>query len=256
MDNKDDLGDRMKSYEMAETSKVLDVSLPIYARIDGRSFSKYTKGLMKPFDMHMSRAMEETTKYLVKNTNAIVGYTQSDEISLAWKIRPESQMMFGGKVQKLTSVIASMTAAFFANWVPVYKDGACPHFDCRIFNVPSEAELVNAFLWRNLDCHRNSISMVAQRYFSHKQLQNKSQKDMLEMLISKDVDYYNTIEPRYKFGLFVKKENYEVRPEDLNDVPVGRRPITSVIRTRTIAEAINFKDLSFEDKKMYIFGNM
>jgi tRNA(His) 5'-end guanylyltransferase len=77
----DDLGDRMKAYEAVETARTLDPALPIYARIDGRSVSTFTRSMRRPFDPRMAAAMISTTKHLVKETDARIGYTQSDEIN-------------------------------------------------------------------------------------------------------------------------------------------------------------------------------
>ena len=46
----DALGDRMKAYERQETELRFIPLLPIYARIDGRGFSKFTKGFARPYD--------------------------------------------------------------------------------------------------------------------------------------------------------------------------------------------------------------
>ena len=56
-DKHDLFGDRMKAYEAVETDRILDASLPIYARIDGRSFSAFTRGMQRPFDERMTGAM-------------------------------------------------------------------------------------------------------------------------------------------------------------------------------------------------------
>lgn len=56
-----------------------------------------------------------------------------------------------------------------------------PTFDTRCYNLP-ESDIVNYFYWRLQDCLRNSISMLAQSKFSHKQLQGKSNTDKQEML--------------------------------------------------------------------------
>jgi tRNA(His) 5'-end guanylyltransferase len=50
----DDLGDCMKAYEAVETARTLDPALPIYARIDGRSFSTFTPSMRRPFDPRMA----------------------------------------------------------------------------------------------------------------------------------------------------------------------------------------------------------
>jgi len=54
-------------------------------------------------------------------------------------------------------------------------------FDARAFNIP-EAEITNYFLWRRMDWRRNSLSMYARSFLSHKQLYKKNQADVHEML--------------------------------------------------------------------------
>ena len=78
MTTKDALGDRMKSYEAVETHRRFDSTLPVYARIDGRGFSKFTKDMNRPYDLRMTNTMIGVTKYLVDKTHAACGYVQSD----------------------------------------------------------------------------------------------------------------------------------------------------------------------------------
>lgn len=54
-------------------------------------------------------------------------------------------------------------------------------FDSRVFNIPRE-EVTNNLIWRQQDAVRNSIQSVGQAYFSHKELDKKSQNDIQEML--------------------------------------------------------------------------
>jgi len=39
------IGDRMKDYESYETNRRFLPNLPIYARIDGHGFSRFTQGM-------------------------------------------------------------------------------------------------------------------------------------------------------------------------------------------------------------------
>lgn len=48
-------------------------------------------------------------------------------------------------------------------------------FDARCFNIPRE-EVTNLIYWRELDAMRNSVQMVGQANFSHKQLNKKIRK--------------------------------------------------------------------------------
>ena len=55
-------------------------------------------------------------------------------------------------------------------------------FDARCFNIPKE-EVCNLIYWRQLDATRNSIQMVGQAFFSHRQLHGKSCNDIQDMLM-------------------------------------------------------------------------
>ncbi len=58
----------------------------------------------------------------LEETNALVGYTQSDEISLIlYSDKIGSQVFFDGKVQKLVSVLASMATLFFQEGLREFK---------------------------------------------------------------------------------------------------------------------------------------
>ena len=62
-------------------------------------------------------------------------------------------------------------------------------FDARCFNIPKE-EVTNLIYWRQLDAIRNSIQMVGQANFSHRELQNKSCNDIRDMLkTQKGIDW-------------------------------------------------------------------
>lgn len=229
----DDFGNRMKAYEAVETDRKLDPMLPIYARIDGRAFSTFTRGMERPFDGRMTDAMVETTKHLLHASHARMGYTQSDEISLVWLAdKPESDVLFSGKVQKMVSVLASMAAAKFATVIPDEWRVRLPHFDARVFQLPSREEAANAFLWRAMDARKNAISMVAQSRFSHKALHGKDQGMMLAMLAEAGVDF-ETIPACYRRGSFVRREVVTrlLTAEELARIPEKHRPMGPVVRS-------------------------
>ena len=139
-DKNDSLGDRMKMYEATTTGRVIFKGQPIVARLDGKSFHTFTKGLQRPYDERLKNLMVAITKELVDRYGAKIGYHQSDEISLIWYIQSDSQQEypFGGRVQKLESILASTASAFMnknlADYLPE-KVSAMPVFDCRVFAV-------------------------------------------------------------------------------------------------------------------------
>jgi tRNA(His) guanylyltransferase len=77
-------GDRMQEYERIEAARQFMPLLPVCARLDGKSFKRFTKGLDRPYDRGLVELMIATATYLVQETQANMGYTQSDEISLVW----------------------------------------------------------------------------------------------------------------------------------------------------------------------------
>lgn len=241
----DSFGDRMKMYEAQETGRRFLPLLPVYARIDGRSFSKFTKGMDRPFDKRMVDAMVSTTKHLVKETNAVIGYTQSDEISLAWySDSVDSKIFFDGKIYKMTSVLASMAASAFAHSCLFDNDMSdrfkrlLPCFDARVFQLPNQVECANAFLWREQDATKNAISMAARAYFSHKQLHKKSGPEMQEMLFQEHGINFNDYPTFFKRGRFVRREvqDVELPMDEYLAIPEKHRPESNTFKRTTVQE--------------------
>ena len=204
-----DFAIRMKEYEK-RNRYYLQKRIPVMIRIDGRSFHTFTKGFQKPFDNILIKSMQETMKYMCENIQGCVfGYTQSDEITLVLidYQKLNTSPWFEYRVDKLCSISASMATMAFNNffreqaakWAIDYPE---PHddyyykyckiyndafnkamFDSRCFNVPKE-EVTNFVYWRQLDATRNSIQMVGQANFSHKQLQGKSCNMIQDMLFT------------------------------------------------------------------------
>lgn len=224
----DDLGVRMKTfYEQIPKTKLMR-RCPVAIRIDGRAFHTFTRGFQKPFDEVLIKSMQETMKYLCENIQGcVLGYTQSDEITLIlvdYK-KLTSSAWFDYEVQKICSIAASMaTMAFNKAFVKEVKKysfelsmgihtdeerrlldiyhkaidkGAM--FDARCFNIPKE-EVTNLCYWRQLDASRNSIQMVGQANFSHKELQNKSCNDIQDMLMSQKGINWNDLPTYQKRG--------------------------------------------------------
>jgi tRNA(His) guanylyltransferase len=261
--DKDDFGDRMKAYEAAETSRIFDPALPIYARIDGRSFSRFTRDFLRPFDPSMTAAMAYTTKMLVRETHARIGYTQSDEISLVWMCdTQESEPLFGGKVHKLTSVLASLaTAAFHCgvrdNWDAHRAEdltARLPHFDARVFQLPSKIEAANAFLWRAMDARKNSISMAAQAHFSHKALHGKDQRDKRAMLAEKGIDFETYYPAKFKWGTWVRRFTFDraFTAEELERIPEKHRPAPDAVVTRSEVREINMPEFHMVSNRVEV----
>jgi tRNA(His) 5'-end guanylyltransferase len=227
----DELGKRMKEfYEQVPKTRLVRRT-PVAIRIDGKAFHTFTRGFARPFDDILIKSMQNTMKYLCENIQGcVLGYHQSDEITLIlvdYK-KLTSSAWFEYEIQKMTSIAASMATMafnkFFAQEVARYdrewKNSLTPQsvelqqkhqkyletlraatdkgamFDARVFNIPKE-EVTNLVYWRQLDAARNSVQMVGQSYFSHKQLQNKSCNQIQDMLMTEKGINWNNF-PAYK----------------------------------------------------------
>lgn len=235
--DRSDLAERMKGYE-TRNRYYLQRRMPVILRLDMRAGHSFTKGFERPFDEIFVKSMQETAKYLCENIqNCKLSYQQSDEITLLLVDydKLNTDCFFDYRVDKLCSIAASMaTIAFnraFANnveaeshvftneWLddenfnPNYKNkelrslwlvhkkavdkGAM--FDARCFNIPKE-EVTNLVYWRQLDATHNSIQMVGQANFSHKELQNKSCNDIQDMLMIQKGINWNDLPTYQKRG--------------------------------------------------------
>lgn len=204
-----DLAYRMREYEDIEAGRRFMRRLPVCVRVDGKRFSLFTADLNKPFDERFSTCMVETTKYLVTELHAIIGYCQSDEITLIFYVdNPDGSILFDGRISKLTSVVASMASvAFFKNLLVHLpeKTAGYPVFDGRAWAVPSKEEAVNVLIHREMDCGRNSVSIAANHKFSHSQLTGKSSKEKQEMLFQGHGINWNDYPDRFKRGTYVRR---------------------------------------------------
>ena len=257
MKNDDTLGDRMKFYEGMESSRVFLPRLPIIARIDGRSFSSFTKGMNRPFDTKMSHCMVETTKFLVEETNANIGYTQSDEISLGWYATdPKSQIFFGGRIMKMTSQLAALATLRFnqliAEVYPQYSKKN-PTFDARVWQVPTLEEATNCFLWREWDATKNSISMAASHFYSAKELHGKNGSQKQDMLMDKGINW-NDYPSFFKRGTYIRRKVVD-KAFDMSEIEslpakhAARKNPNLIIR-RSVTEILDLPPLTKVENKI------
>lgn len=241
----DPLGSRMKMYEKNATQRFIPL-IPIVARLDGKKFSNFTKGLQRPYDPSMSELMQVLTKYLVEETGASMGYTQSDEITLTWySDSVKRQVFFDGKIQKMISILASMASAKFNKLLPTMlpeKADQLPLFDCRVWQVPNKGEAVNAFLWREQDATKNSISMAASQYYNHKELHKCGGTTKQEMLLRKGINW-NDYPAYFKRGCFCQRAvvSKKFTPTELSKLPPkhAARKNPDLCVTRTIVRFID-----------------
>jgi tRNA(His) 5'-end guanylyltransferase len=234
--DKTSLGDRMKAYEQPSTGRKAFKGMPLVARLDGKSFHTFCKGLKRPYDVRLSELMQQTMMALVDRFQAKVGYTQSDEITLVWYQAPNdtADYPFDGRFQKMESLLAAFATVVFNKYLPVVipeKAAMMPIFDARAFVVPTLTEAYNAILWRQQDATKNAISMAAQSMFSHKSLQGLHGPEMQEKMWKEKGVNFNDYPPFFKRGVFAKRmlATREMTTEDCERIPPAYWPKDGMI---------------------------
>lgn len=228
---------RMKNNYESRSRTFLTRRVPVIIRLDGKAFYTYTRGLDKPFDEGLIEDMQNTTKYLCENIQGVkLGYCQSDEISLLLTDYDKltTDAWFDYKVQKMVSISASMATAKFNQlrlirftkyneevcgnhpdylmdvegviWHENILDNDLAFFDSRAFNIPKE-EVSNYFKARQRDAVKNSIAMLAQSLYSHKELYKKNEAAMQELCFQKGHNW-NDLDYTKKRGCTIIKNSY------------------------------------------------
>jgi tRNA(His) 5'-end guanylyltransferase len=235
----DGLGDRCKQFELAEAGRRAMRGLPLLARLDGRAFHTFTRDLKRPYDHGMSVSMIETARYLVQEMQALVGYTQSDEITLAWYETTQSptEYVFDGRLQKIASVLAGMASARFGKLVAQHlpqKADETPHFDCRVWQVPTLDDAADVFVWREDDATKNSISMAAGALYTDRELDGKSSSVKQEMLFQKGVNW-DQYPAFFKRGTYLQRRTFAktLTDEERARIPEAHRPAPDATFQRT-----------------------
>lgn len=240
---KDSLGDRMKDYE-ANSATTLTRKVPVMIRLDGKAFHTFTKGMEKPYSKRLINAMIEAAANTVKSIQgAKLAFVQSDEVSILLSDMDsiETDAWFGYNVQKMTSIAAATMTYYFRDALMAPSNAAWESestdkettiwkeiihkfaiFDARAFSVPVD-DVANCFLWRAKDWHRNSVQMLGQANFSHKQLHGKKLADIHEMLHTKGINWAKQPDV-FKNGTFILANG-----EKRHDILPNFDPVNAIV---------------------------
>lgn len=202
----------------------------VIAMVDGRAFSRLVKKrFILPFDDDFIHMMDETAKYVCENVQGCkLAYVQSDEISflITDYDTPDSDSFFGYRLCKMQSIIASLATAKFNQEFTKYQlkysnlgveqtmdELQLAQFDCKVWPVPSSNDAFAWFLYRQIDCIRNSKQQTAQTYLSHKELMGHEADEQIEMAKSQKGVDWNLFHDKYKFGRFVYQSEKHMSKE-------------------------------------------
>lgn len=209
----------------------------VVMRLDGRAFHTFCKrDITRPHDAGLAACMRATAKAVFGDTNAIVAYVQSDEITV---VIPMRSVPFGGRIQKLVSTAASLATWAFAQAVRVnlpHKVDEVATFDARVF-VCSAAQVVETLVWRQADAARNNVSNAYRARFGTHGGKDKDKdngvgtRQKLRALEQVAFDW-STVPEYAKHGVFLYRAEVmrEMTAEELEPIPLARRPVGPVRR--------------------------
>lgn len=210
---KDALGDRMKSQYENRSRYFLPRRTYTIIRLDGKAFHNYTKNCERPYDRDLITAMDATAAFLCAEIQgARLAFVQSDEISILLTDfeKTTSHAWYDGNLQKIVSISASLATGCFNQKRTEQGISDLAFFDSRVFTIPDPIEVENYFIWRQEDCVRNSIAMLAQSLYTHKELMGKSSNHLQEMIFQKGINW-NDLDVRLKRGGLSSRQAYYKR---------------------------------------------
>lgn len=261
-----EMGDYFKQIE-AEMRGVeyIDFDKAFVIRVDGRAFHTFTRGMDRPYCQHLDGMREVAATAVLKSLKPSFAYYQSDEISYVWmpNDRPEQIHPFHGRVDKLISLCASLTSvAFYRQYIvrgtaAGLEGGALPHFDGRLAGVFSDPlEAVRCVTWRENDAMRNSVQMLAQSMFSHKQLQKKNVYDQFLMCTEAGTDWQTDVPSQYQRGTYIRMgvQEIELTEEQRTKIPEAHRPPAGTLVPRSVVKKLFFGDWDIQNRLEALVG--
>jgi len=267
----ENLGDYCKFLEKNFSLEIMIPTLPVIIRLDGNNFHNYTKGLNRPFDENLTDLMVNTVKYLVQETNAVIGYTQSDEITLIlYSDDRKSSIYNDDKKQKILSKLTGKCVLYFNERSKYYlpEHNKVANFDCRIYQTPTLQDACAQLLWRENNATRNSILMLADSLFGHTKCFKLKTNELQDKMMLEKLINWNDLETKFKRGTYVKriKTSKPFNKEELSTLPknhnahknpdlIIERNVISVVELPIFSKITNKVDVVFHNAEPKLDSN-
>lgn len=155
-------------FEYVKKFELADELLPncwILVRLDGRSFSRFTRehGYEKPNDRRGVELMNQCALRCCKEFQDVCFATgQSDEFSF---VLSRASNLWNRRASKLQSYFASyFSSCFVFHWKEFFGElplSYPPMFDCRAVCYPAMENIRDYLSWRQADCHINNLYNTA-----------------------------------------------------------------------------------------------
>lgn len=182
------LKDRIDTYSEASTYKLIG-KLPIITVVNGRTFTKLSALLEKPFSNALAQCLYSALIALVQEIEgAVFGYTFNDELIIISRNDQtlETQPWYDNDVQKIASVSASLATLQFNNYAATLDLNFMgdPVFYTQVFAVPNIAEAINVLVAKQQQAFQTSVHFAC----FYELLKKYDKNDIKEMLAGTTID--------------------------------------------------------------------
>ncbi len=180
---------RRRNWKARELYSHLLTPEVVMIRLDGRNFSSVLREFEKPYDVKFARVMVDSCKELMREFNAALAYTFSDEVSMLVKD------LFGNRLEKIDSIMASELASRVS-----IRLGRPVGFDCRVICIGTD-EVWEYLAWRQDEAWRNHINSyafytllreVGDRKKVHEILKGKKSGEIHDILFKRGINLSKT----------------------------------------------------------------
>jgi tRNA(His) 5'-end guanylyltransferase len=183
------LSDRIQSYQAATDYKLLN-RVPIIIVVNGRSFSKATQLLDKPYCAKFSEcALSTMLKLCSSIEGAFFAYQFNDEIVVAARNdqNDSTSAWFNNSIQKICSATSSIATSHFnqkADVLGLNMTNEESIFTSQVFVVPNIAEAINTFIYKQ----QQNFHMSVQSACFYNLLNDHDKHAIKEMLAGLTID--------------------------------------------------------------------
>lgn len=149
----------LTTYEIYSEIKIPS-KIPFFVRLDGRDFHAVAETLKveRPYDRKFAKCFVRVAKAIFQGGfDPVLAYTFSDEVNILFVKEP----LFGGRIEKINSVLASLASSSFTLAVAtIYKRNLVLAFDSRVILVPDDL-IISYLNWRQKMAWRNHLNASA-----------------------------------------------------------------------------------------------
>jgi len=211
---------RHDAYEDAYDFKIIS-KLPVLINVSGRSFSRLTRRLDRPFCNKLINVFKNTLlQTICQLDGAVFGFQYSDQFVFVLRNDRtfDDKPWYQNKIQDINSIVSSLISVnFFKNLVLEDElnelDGDAI-FKTKVFALPSLNEVVNHLILKQQFCYGDAIFRATQAEFTKiygkletdKLLYGKKLDEKIGLLQdSCQIDYETYYPKSYRLGVAVYK---------------------------------------------------